>query len=284
MGESSNLIFGGRMKRALVLLIALMVLTSGCLGGGEKEKPASPTQTLQSNSPLKPETTTSTLEKKPFNPLKALEEIHEYTYREKASVNINFTMVFSNGTQRSGLTIRINESGYLDLKGRVAQINTTTTTLPDNVTATLVRTIVNGTEYISLPGGGLRRLNDTGVVWGTNPVTLAETIVKTQRPIANYTENGTLVLVYSPSPELMLPLAELYFSGPKTNVTVLDSTISLIFKNSKLVGMRLSYSILATGKVTDPLLGEIKIEQRGEWKGEVEITSINRKFEVKPPT
>jgi len=274
------------MRNALVLLLALMILASGCLGeGGKTQSQVSPPSGTQSNFQTSGRivpSQTQTAEKVGFSPLMALKRIERFSYVEKATVSMNITVSFANGSRSSELAIMIKESGYVDFKERIAQINTTTTTLPDNVTVTLIRTVINGTAYVSVPTGGFRRVNDS-YVWRTNPVTIAMTLVKSKPPIANYTENGTLVLVYSAKPETILPLAELYFTGPKMNMTITDATVVLYFMNGAFAGERLIYSMVATGEVSDPVLGKIRMKQLGEWEGVMKITSINEERKVEIP-
>ncbi len=278
------------MRKTLAVLMVLIVLASGCLGGSNtatsqsSASPASSATTVQPTTHSSAPTTSTTEKPKPsFSPLESLKEIKRFTYTENASVNMTIEMSFANGTQSSNLRILINESGYIDFEKRVAGVNTTTTTLPDNVSVTITTVVLNGTEYVKTPAG-TARMNDSLRVWETNPVSVALAVLSSERPVANYTEKGRLVLVYSVQPGVIIPMAELYFTGPKTNITITDATMSLYFENGTFVGAKLAYSVIAVSSMEDPLLGKMTIEQRGEWKGDIRITSINREFEVRPPT
>ena len=276
------------MRKALAVLMVLIVLASGCLGGGNtatsqsSASPASSVTTVQSTAHSSAPTA-STAEKLRFSPIESLKEIKRFTYTEKASVNMTIEMSFANGSQLSNLRILVNESGYIDFEKKVAEVNTTTMTLPDNVSVTITTVVLNGTEYVKIPAG-TARMNDSLRIWKTNPVSVALAVLSSGRPVANYTEGGRLVLVYSVQPEVIIPMAELYFTGPKKNITITDATISLYFENGTFVGAKLAYSVIAVSSMEDPLLGKMTIEQRGEWKGDIRITSINREFEVRPPT
>ncbi len=278
------------MKKTLAVLLVIVVIASGCLGGGNtatspsSASPASSATTVQSATHSSAPTASTAEKPKPsFSPLESLKEIKRFTYTENASVNMSIKISFANGTQSSNLRIMVSESGYVDFKKKVAEVNTTTRTLPDNVSVTVTTVVLNGTEYVKTPAGTVR-MNDTLGVWETNPVSLAIAVLNSGKPVANYTENGKLVLVYSVQSDVILPLAELYFTGPKTNITVTDAMISLYFENGTFIGAKLVYSVIAVGSMEDPMLGKMKIEQHGKWEGKIRITSINREFEVKPLT
>jgi len=275
-----------RWKTLLVLTVALALMTSGCIGGGTTQTATPTSQSVPSQTATQTSSPTQTHTSPPqtFNPLKAIEGIWSFSYVEHANVSMNVTMAVKNmSKQATRVSMRINETGYVDLRDRTAQINMTTTTFPDNVTVRLQRTVINNTEYLRIPGGGVKKGNGS-YVWTTNPVAIAKWLVQNEKPIAEYRENGSVVLVYSAESSLITPLAKLYFTTPGMNLTVLDATVKLVFKNGELAGEELVYSVKATAVTKDSLLGEIHIEQNGVWKGTIRITSINEKREIKPPS
>ena len=276
-----------RWKALLVLAMALVLVASGCIGGGTTQTATPTSQSVQSQTKTQTSSSqaqTSTGSENVFDPLKAIEGIWSFAYIENASVAMNVTMSVKNMTeQATSISMQITEEGYIDLRDRTAQINMTTTTFPDNVTVRLQRTVINNTEYLLIPEGCVKKGNGS-YVWTTNPVAIAKWLVQNEKPIAEYRENESVVLVYSAESDLIMPLAELYFTTPGMNLTVLDATVKLVFKNGELAREELVYSVRATAVTKDSLLGEIHIEQNGVWKGTIRITSINEKRKVKPPS
>jgi len=269
------------MKKLTVLLLVLIVISAGCIGGttSQTQSPtASQTGATQNTSST---TSTSTpAEKTSINPFQALQEIKQYTYTENASVELRINMTAGNITQQTNVSLVIVENGYVDLDGMKARIQTRTTTLPDNVTLNTTWVVIGKKVYVE-NFGNVTVENNTAF-WEVNPVSLARELLKL-KPVGNYTENGTLVLVYSVPGELVLPLAELYFTTPEMNTTVTDATAELYFTENGFRGMKLTYGILAT-TTTNGIDGEIKVTERGLWKGTIRITSVNKKEEVKAPS
>ena len=270
------------MKKLLTMLLVLVVLSAGCLGGGsnnattEGGNTGTPVHTTSTQV-----STTSPKKESSINPLKALEMIKQYTYEENATAELDIEMKTGNITQETNVSLVVYERGYVDLEGKRARIETRTTTLPDNVTLNTTWVIIGQKVYVE-DFGNVTVENDTSF-WKINPVSLARELLGL-KPVGNYTENGTLVLTYSVPGELIIPLAELYFTTPDMNTTVTDATAELYFTKKGFIGMRLTYEIVAT-TTTAGLGGEISVRERGLWRGKIEITSVNEKKEVKaPPT
>ena len=275
----------GKWKVLAVLVIALALAASGCIGGGTGSVTSTSNHLESSSSQSIPSPTPTQAPSNPrLNPMKAVESIKSFSYVETANVTMNVTMEIKNTSRQSTkVAMKIIEEGYVNLEEKVAQINMSTTTFPDNVTVKVERTIINDTEYIKTPMG-IVKTGDGRYIWKTNPLAIAKWLLENERPVANYTEKGSLVLVYSANPKMITPLAKLYFTTPGMNITVLDATVKLVFKNNTFAGEELVYSIKATAVTEDSLLGKILVEQTGVWSGKVEITSINEKRKVKAPS
>ena len=268
------------MRKLTVLILVLIVVSAGCVGG-DTSQPQTSKADGETTSPQSPIKTGSEKENTPIDPVKALEEIKQYSYAEDASVELDMEMKSGNFTQEANFTMIIEEMGYVDFEEKKAKIMTTTTTLPDNVTFNMSLVVVDGKVYIKDIGERIAK-NDTSF-WRINPVSVARELLKLQ-PVGNYTENGTLVLVYSVPEELILPMAEFYFATPDMNTTVTDATAELYFTDEGFTGMKLTYGIIATTTAED-ISGEIiEVTERGYWKGTIKITSINKKEEVEAPS
>ncbi|GAB6136610.1 hypothetical protein [Thermococcus prieurii] len=269
------------MKKLAILLIALLVISAGCIGSQGGEKGGS-----QTKSPSQTNVATTSSghagEKKhaEITPMAILTSIHQYTYEENASVQLRITIKTGNTTQRTNASMGILERGYVDLLGKRAKIVTRTVTKPDNVTLKMTRVIIGGTVYTETLGRtGVS--NDTSF-WRINPVSLAKELLKLT-PIGNYTENGTRVLVYSVPGDVLLPMARLYFTNPGMNTTVTDATAELYFSNGAFKGMKLVFSVRATAAV-EGMNGKMTVIEVGSWRGTVRITSVNKMEEVKAPS
>ena len=274
-----------KWKVLAILVITLTLAASGCIGGGTSSV-TSTGHYLESSSSQSIQSPTSTQApaKSKLNPLRAIENIRSFSYVETANVTMNVSMEIKNTSRQSTkVAMKIIEEGYVNLEEKVAQINMSTTTFPDNVTVNVERTIINDTEYIRTPMGAVKT-GDGEYIWKTNPLAIAKWLLENERPVGNYTKNGSLVLVYSANPKIITPLAKLYFTTQGMNITVLDATVKLIFKNNTISSEELVYSIKATTVTEDSLVGKILVEQRGVWKGKIEITSINEKRRIKAPS
>lgn len=266
------------MRKLVVLLIVFAVLSAGCIGspqktGGSVVGNESRTTSIIQTSPVESG-------EKPINPKGLIDAIKQYTYTEKATVELGIEMKAGNLTQRTNVSLLIEERGYVDIKNRRARIETRTTTLPGNVTVNTTWIVIGQRVYVE-SFGNVTVENDTKF-WEVHPVALARKLLELE-PIGNYTENGTLVLVYSVPGELVLPLAELYFTTPEMNTTITDATAELRFTRNSLKGIKLIYSVRAS-TTTNGLGGEIEVVEVGTWRGTIRITSVNEKEEVAPPT
>ena len=268
------------MRKLLTLLLVLVVLSAGCIGGGSNNATTVGGNTTPVKTSSTQVSTTSPKKESSINPLKALEAIKQYTYEENATAELNIEMKTGNITQRTNVSLVVYERGYVDLEDKRARIETRTTTLPDNVTLNTTWVIIGQKVYVE-NFGNVTVENDTSF-WKINPVSLARELLRL-KPVGNYTENGTLVLTYSVPGELIIPLAELYFTTPDMNTTVTDATAELYFTEKGFTGMRLTYEIVAT-TTTAGLGGEISVREKGLWRGKIKITSVNEKKEVKAPS
>ncbi|WP_297468983.1 hypothetical protein [Thermococcus sp.] len=268
------------MRKLLTLLLVLVVLSAGCIGGGSNNATTVGGNTTPVKTSSTQVSTTSPKKESSINPLKALEAIKQYTYEENATAELNIEMKTGNITQRTNVSLVVYERGYVDLEGKRARIETKTTTLPDNVTLNTTWVIIGQKVYVE-NFGNVTVENDTSF-WKINPVSLARELLRL-KPVGNYTENGTLVLTYSVPGELIIPLAELYFTTPDMNTTVTDATAELYFTEKGFTGMKLTYEIVAT-TTTAGLGGEISVREKGLWRGKIKITSVNEKKEVKAPS
>ncbi|WP_297547924.1 hypothetical protein [Thermococcus sp.] len=268
------------MRKLLTLLLVLVVLSAGCIGGGSNNATTVGGNTTPVKTSSTQVSTTSPKKESSINPLKALEAIKQYTYEENATAELNIEMKTGNITQRTNVSLVVYERGYVDLEDKRARIETRTTTLPDNVTLNTTWVIIGQKVYVE-NFGNVTVENDTSF-WKINPVSLARELLRL-KPVGNYTENGTLVLTYSVPGELIIPLAELYFTTPDMNTTVTDATAELYFTEKGFTGMKLTYEIVAT-TTTAGLGGEISVREKGLWRGKIEITSVNEKKEVKAPS
>ena len=268
------------MRKLLTLLLVLVVLSAGCIGGGSNNATTVGGNTTPVKTSSTQVSTTSPKKESSINPLKALEAIKQYTYEENATAELNIEMKTGNITQRTNVSLVVYERGYVDLKDKRARIETRTTTLPDNVTLNTTWVIIGQKVYVE-NFGNVTVENDTSF-WKINPVSLARELLRL-KPVGNYTENGTLVLTYSVPGELIIPLAELYFTTPDMNTTVTDATAELYFTEKGFTGMKLTYEIVAT-TTTAGLGGEISVREKGLWRGKIKITSVNEKKEVKAPS
>lgn len=268
------------MRKLLTLLLVLVVLSAGCIGGGSNNATTVGGNTTPVKTSSTQVSTTSPKKESSINPLKALEAIKQYTYEENATAELNIEMKTGNITQRTNVSLVVYERGYVDLEDKRARIETRTTTLPDNVTLNTTWVIIGQKVYVE-NFGNVTVENDTSF-WKINPVSLARELLRL-KPVGNYTENGTLVLTYSVPGELIIPLAELYFTTPDMNTTVTDATAELYFTEKGFTGMKLTYEIVAT-TTTAGLGGEISVREKGLWRGKIKITSVNEKKEVKAPS
>ncbi len=273
------------MKKTLLIgIFIVLVLSLGCLGGQTGTSTASLSSSSHSQTSSHT-TTTITQNQKSFNELKVLSSIERFSYRENATVTMNVTIYVANTTQRSVLRIQVLEEGYVDMIKRIAVVNSTTVTVPDNVTVKVERIIFDNKEFVKTPTGNVKISNSSlvGSFWSTNPVALAKHLANTT-PLARYKKGNATVFVYSVPSYLLLPLARVYFTSPGMNVTVTDATIEVYFENKTLTKERLMYSIQAVAITSDPTLGKMKIVERGEWKGTIEIYDINVKRNVSVPS
>ena len=271
------------MKKLMVLLLVLIVVSAGCISGNTSQPQTSESnKESTSTGSTTPTETTPQKEGTVINPFKAIDRIKQYTYSENSSVEMLIETETGNITEQINVSLLILENGYVDLEDKKAKIQTKTTTLPDNMTVNTTWIIIGDNVYYADDLLGIVNVKNDTLFWRINPVSLAKKLLELD-PVGNYTENGTLVLVYSVPEEIILPLAEFYLSVPDTNTTVTDATAELYFTEDGFTGMKLIYGILVTTTVED-IGGEMEVTERGHWKGTIKITSINKKEEVEVPS
>ncbi|WP_456367475.1 hypothetical protein [Thermococcus sp.] len=271
-------------KLAGAIVVLIVVLASGCLGSNAQ--PSQETQTLSSNSSAVAQTSSVSSSSSPavserITLDKALRGIESYTYSRDVRMTTNLTITFSdNFTRRVNFSTIVRELGYVDVKERKAKINITTTTFPDNRTLNIEEVIIGNTSYLIL-NSHVKRMNSTDF-WNVHPLAILLAVSKI-KPLAQYTENGTLVLVYSPPEEVLRPLVKSYFGIENANTTITDAVIEVYISNKNVTEMRLVYSTRIEA-VSEGISGRIRITGTGTWKSTVRFISINEKENIRPPT
>ncbi|AEH25302.1 hypothetical protein [Pyrococcus yayanosii] len=141
--------------RSIVIALILVILTAGCLGEGttttsqprEVITPPSPTPTVT-------ETLTSTEEARSFPTA--------YTYWEHVEVNITITIEDENETFTE--TVRMAIERNATVEGTKAYVNSTITTLPDNIRVPIRLRIEGNKVYTLTPNGWIEETNETLII------------------------------------------------------------------------------------------------------------------------
>ncbi len=281
-------------KRLLSLfLVLLIVLASGCIGGSNSTSttPSQSTASGTTSHSTRVETkTTTTTSQNPLETLKSsLESVEQFTYRGKTLVHMNVTVLMPNFTQNTSISLQIIERGYIDLSSMEAVINTTTITEPDNTTLTTLRVVKDGKTYIkTVIGPGVSSTNVTDNVstflWEYNPLSLAKRYIG-ETPDKVIKNGKTTELTYTLGWQDVKALSILYLAVTgDTGIEVNGGKLSLIFEGDELKRVEVEYSVVATTVVNDSLLGQMTIKISAKGISDYEITSINEKREVEPPT
>ncbi|AFL95304.1 hypothetical protein CL1_1101 [Thermococcus cleftensis] len=286
------------MRRYAFLLIVLLVIaTAGCLGGngqapttteGQISTPTT-TPNLETTTSSSPTETTTTTFTPPELDLNGLLEnvlgIKQFTYLSNATLNMTVTIEGNGTSQNDNVSLRIIERGYIDFDSWSAWINSTTLSLQDGARTNASRIVVNNVTYIQTPVGWVTSEDPTvsEVLWRYSVVGLAREYLG-EKP--DSVEGGEVIRLTYLVPDYKLkPLAALYFAvSENTDVVVRDGKLELWFRDGRLVGGRLSFSVSSTAEVDDPVLGKMTITQAGTWDETFKVTSINEKRKVNPPT
>ncbi|AMQ18656.1 hypothetical protein [Thermococcus peptonophilus] len=275
-------------KRVMGLLVVLMTVASaGCLGG--KTTTGTTTETADSIHPgninsTKTNTDTSTpssrgkIEEVDLESI--VEKIETYSYHQDAVMKLDVTTTEGNITMKTNVSMLITENGYVDIVEKKALVNSTITILPDNLTENMLQIVIGNKTYLKT-GFGVNEIEFT-TLWDYHPLKIVERVIK-DKPLAKYTENGTTVFVYSPSEDVILPLAEAYLSPGDSNVTITDAVLEIRIANGTISQVKLVYSLLVRISSDGPF-GHVNVVEAGTWKSIVKITSINERREVRPPT
>ncbi len=281
-------------KGVLVIFLVLLIgVASGCLGGSKTTSQTSSQTTAINNTFTSTSMTTRTTTTTSQNPLEtlkgSLKDIKQFTYRGKSYVHMNVTVLMSNFTQNNTIALSMKEAGYLDFSSMEAIINTTTITEPDNTTLKTIKVIKDGKTYLkTIIGPGVGSLNITNnvssFIWDYNPISLAKRYISSLPD--KVVKNGeSTQLVYTLNWQDVRALAIPYLAVTKdTGIKVKSGKLTLQFKGDRLTGIYVEYSVIATSVVKDPLLGQMTIEISAKGTSNYEITSINKKMKVEPPT
>ncbi len=276
-----------------IFLVLLIGVASGCLGGSKTTSQTSSQPTAINNTFTSTSMTTRTTTTTSQNPLETLKgsikDIKQFTYRGKSYVHMNVTVLMSNFTQNNTIALSMKEAGYLDFSSMEAIINTTTITEPDNTTLKTIKVIKDGKTYLkTIIGPGVGSLNVTNnvssFIWDYNPISLAKRYISTLPD--KVVKNGeSIQLIYTLNWQDVRALAIPYLAVTKdTGIKVKSGRLTLQFKGDRLTEIEVEYSVIATSVVKDPLLGQMTIEISAKGTSSYEITSINKKMKVEPPT
>ena len=281
-------------KRLLSLfLVLLIVLASGCIGASNSTSttPSQSTASSTASNSTQIETkTTTTTSQNPLETLKSsLESVKQFTYRGKRDIYMNVTVLMSNFTQNNTIALSMTESGYIDFSSVEAMINTTTVTEPDNTTLKIIKIIKAGKVYLkTMVGSKVSSMNVTNstpdFIWNYNPLSLAKKYLN-NTPDKTIKSGSSVRLIYTLNWQDIRALAIPYLAVTKdTGIKVNGGNLTLTFSDGKLTEVEVKYSVIATSIVKDSLLGQMTIKISAKGISDYEITSINEKREVEPPT
>jgi len=287
------------MKGYAIALIAILLIgfVGGCLGGKGETTPTATssaynTGSSQSFTPSTTPTTTSeptTTTQTPKEPdreelLKSVSKIKQFTYTSNATLKMVVTIDQNGSTERDNVTLNIVENGYIDYESRSAWVNSTSVSLPDGARTNTSMIVLNNVTYLNTVVGWVKTEDPAAseVLWRYNIVSLAREFLR-EKP--NSIDTGEVVrLVYIVPDYKLKDLATVYFAAsPNTTVNVEKGKLELYFRDGRLSGGRLLFTVSSETHVNDPTLGKMTITQSGSWEETFEITSINEKRTVKAP-
>ena len=285
-------------KYATLIMIALLIVgIAGCIGNGSPgqttspETSQSPSSTVTASPPTSSPATTTTstqrVEKKvsPSDLLKNLGSVWSFTYTSKGNLTMIVTVSGNGTSQTDNVTLEIVEKGYIDLKDKRAWINSTAISSPDGAKTNTSRIVLGNTSYLKVISGWIKT-NDTNlasVVWDYNVVSMAKRYLR-EKPESLETRGNVVVLTYAVPDYDLATLAKQYFSiSPDTKIEVSNGTLEFYFRNGEIAGEKLSFDVETNVGISDPLLGNVTITQRGHWEQVITVTGINVKEEVTAP-
>lgn len=283
------------MKKAGVILVVILLasLTAGCIGGksatGTNHSPQGKTSSgnITASSTASPKSQQYSVKELLDN----IREIHQFSFLENTSIELNVTAGRGNSTQSENVTIIYHRKGYIDLTGRRADVNATTLTLPGGASL-FTRSIIIGKEFYLFIGGRWIKLTNKTVpvlpdaflnmTWKYNIVNFTERYLQ-KKPFKATFENRTQLLYYNITEEDLKAIAEA-FLGNNANMTfnVTRGILELRFRNGVLIGGRMGYHMTvhtwgeAVGRMVD-------IYETGNVYDEFVVFDINVRKRVSPP-
>jgi hypothetical protein len=279
------------MKRKLmvIMLTLLLVLSLGCIGTTPSHTKTSSYSsiTTSTSTSQKSSTTTSQAQKEDFP--KTLSSIERFTYTSYGNVSMNISVEVGNSEQNSTVLLITQESGYIDLVEREAVINSSTLSLPDNVSVKTEKVVKDGKTYIKLFLGEERSVTNvtnesSDFLSEYNAVSLAKKYIS-KIPEEKKRDGSKLELTYILGWEDAKALATIYI-GPSEDagIEVKRGRITLVFEGNTLKEVIVNYSVVFKTTMNDPLLGPMDVRIKANGSIRTEITSINKKINVKPLT
>ncbi|MDI3476076.1 MAG: hypothetical protein PWQ79_145 [Thermococcaceae archaeon] len=275
------------MKRLGIILVIILLTASlsGCIGNSHEETQTPPSPSTTSTTGASHTSTSST--ERPINDIEgaksSLESVKQFTYELKTALSMNISLQTSGISQNSSIKLIVLEKGYLDFESKEAWINTTTVSLPDNVSVSLTQVVKGGKTYIKTNLGILNVSNEENPVWEYNAVSLARKYLQ-QVPLES--ESGEeLKITYILDREDVKGLATPYIAIDNgTGIEVKKGRITFFFRDGSLSEVEIEYILVTRTPIEDPVLGSGEIIQEVEGRSTIKITSFNKKVEVSPPT
>ncbi|WP_297421104.1 hypothetical protein [Thermococcus sp.] len=280
------------MKKAGMILAVILLtsLMAGCIGG-KTEVSHSPAGEISSGTPSVSSTASSKFQQYPREELlKNIKRIHQFSFLENTSVELNIVAERGNFTQNSNATAIYHRRGYIDLEGKRADINTTTITFPGG-TSVFTRTIIVGGDFYVFFGGRWIKLtnnshaflnNILNMTWKYNIINLTGRYLL-GKPFREAFKNGTQLLYYNITNEDLRTIAEAFLRGdanPTFNVT--NGVLELRFRNGVLIGGRMGYHMNV--HIQGEYFGEqVNVYEAGNVYDEFVVFDINIKKRVNPP-
>ncbi|NJE05472.1 hypothetical protein E3E36_04805 [Thermococcus sp. M36] len=283
-----------KKQAAAAIILILAVYAAGCLGTVPEKSTVAPEQQPDSTTtggPKSPqEIPTGRTQTVPQGEQAAekrfpgIEWVRQVSYEGNVTIHMRVTVEQGNTSQEGKVSLLILEHVYLDFASWSASVNSTTVSLPDGAEVDTSRIIVNNVTYLMTPEGWIKVEDPlpAEVFWKTNIISLA----KEGRVSRVELRNGTLVAVYDISPDLVKDLARAYFEvTPGAELIIRNIRLEIYFRNGAPVKGTLSFEVTSKAEVdSNTPLGKLSILQKGNWTQTVEITSINEKSPVKPPS
>lgn len=272
------------MKKAGMILIVILLasLTAGCIGGNSA--------TNTTHSP-KRETSSGNSTYSVKELLENIRSIHQFSFLENTSIELNVTAGRGNSSQSENVTIIYHRKGYIDLTGKRADVNATTLTLPGGASL-FTRSIILGENfYLFIGGKWIKLTNKTtpvlpntflNMTWKYNIVNFTERYLQ-KKPFKETFKNGTQLLYYNITEDDLKAIAEAFLgNGANMTFNVTRGILELRFRNGILIRGRMGYhmTIHTWGEVMGRRLD---IYETGNVYDEFVVFDINVKKRVNPP-